>query len=259
MSFDIGFTVVNSILCVLYIILLIFTSVKMLPIHGRSDDCRYKFLMSVCIHCPTRSIVLILTIIFTSLESSNDYATNVAQTVVTAIPSITFQSALYLYLRMWQIMCENIDALSQAPPVPRRSVVLWFSGWIITCGMDIIFYETNVNKEGLCILMYTIVNYVFIACGFAYLGGRVTDTMDTSNYGTMTNEVYAHHVRNVRLFFGTACLAHSICGILQMWLTTSPVFANQYFGTVYYFIIEFLPLAASLMSMAWVQMQTLNS
>jgi len=256
MSLNPGYIAACSLFCVAYGVTFILASERAYAFYSTdsslSNRRHFLFFVSIMVHCPIRITVVILQLLLDNLSSNSGYASNVMQSVITAIPAISFQTAMYIYLRIWQRQCEHLNASRPAPTIQRRYIIAWYSMWALSMGFDVLLDQTNINHDSLCTELCSAFNFMFISVGFAYLGERVSTSV-VSVYGSSSAEMYEQHVRRIKWFFGLACLIHGFCSILQIWITDSPVFGWKYFEVVYYSLVELSPLLASILSIFYIQ------
>jgi len=260
MTFSTESISLNSAFCGAYFGLLLL-SMKRAYVLSSSEDANgprhIRFFFSIMVHCPLRITVALFQFFSKSSQNSAGYATNKTETLVTALPIVSFQTSMYIYLRIWQRQCEHLDASRPAPVIRQGYLVAWYITWLVLAGLDILLDEANINNEALSVVLFGIVNFVFIACGFAYLGERVYASIASVRTftGSTSAEMYEQHVIRVKWFFGMACISHGVINILQLWITNSVLFGWEYWGIVYYTFIELLPLIGAILSITYIQQE----
>ena len=218
--------------------------------YGRSDWSSPTFVFFLCIvgHCIIRAIELPL------------HATGYISDIGSLPPSITFQGTLYIYLRIWQVQCDTFDAHESSDSrvnFPLKLSILWLILWVIAIALDQTF--EYIFSEGYPVpyitYLYNTFNYIIIAAGFLHLGEQMRVSM--SGLLGEGSPIFERHVMRVKIFFSIACLIRAVVSVIQ---NKYPNLRTvSFFEPFLIFLVEFLPLLASILSMYYVQLQQKTS
>jgi len=242
------------ILCVLYIVIGVLALIRAWKLwQGPTKlSMAFYFFAAVVTHCLLRIMQLA---IGSSAPQSNQRAT-----MLTLLPLVSYQTSLYIYLRVWQLQCEAFDVQMVSHDVPKKYyVAAWYATWIVIISVD---YGTMFWWGGYTLpylsFLFDILNCYVIAFGFAYLGETIHMTMN-STFG-LSSISFEQHVTRVKWFFGLGCVARGTVLILQAkyphLLDSTPVFLGP---AVYITVIEVLPLSLSMLSLYWLRQEEILS
>eukprot|EP00760_Papus_ankaliazontas_P010505 PhM_4_TR14310/c0_g1_i1/m.102961 len=206
---------------------------------------------AMTVHCFVEVCVLLM---FLLANTSSWFV----QTSVMMVPCVTYQTSLYLYLHVWQLQCATLDSLIPKPNVSRAVVCLWYGFWSFSIATDLVLAYCDVTNEMYFSLVFDIINYLSLACGFLFLGERVRESLagvfGVAGDNPATN-CYEHHVQRVRWVLGCGCLLRGVLVTLQMWLASTHFYTSPFFIPTLYFVVEMLPLAVSILSLLYVDLQ----
>eukprot|EP00759_Apiculatamorpha_spiralis_P048141 PhF_6_TR43493/c0_g1_i1/m.66766 len=219
------------------------------------------FYFAIAWHCAFRTITFPLSVALPQL-----WSVSIIQSFSTIIPSISFQTALYSYVWVWFSQTKVLEEhqLSETgesiagtyclfPMLVRlltlRNVWMWYVAWIVVMVVDVSLYVTHTENRAYITLSFNAVNYLFLAVLFTALGESVKNAVQAARYSQSTIDSYVSHVSRVQRIFGSATAVRSIMTVVQLF--DANVFAGDsgLIGIpIYYFCIELVPLAATLMS-----------
>ena len=200
------------------------------------------------VHCFARLGEIILRSTF--FESFN---IETVQLAFSAFPAFTFQIVLFLYLQVWQLQEHELSYQTEHKPfleVRKLHVFLWLLGYTIMIALDFTLIKYTVENDMYASYVYMNSNFVIISFAFFYLGNKM-HTAVSLLYGAADAGTFESHIFRVKWLFGMSCLVRPVYNMSKIWY---PILqTNEFVFNASTFIVEVIPLAAALLSMAIVE------
>ena len=205
-------------------------------------------------HCLARLQEIFLRTFLSTLITNGSVkeAQNIA-TIYVAIPALTMIMTLYLYLRVWVLQTQELDP--SVTPTAYKSisvhVAIWFLVIFFVVGLDqtLEFYQIESHMYAsycaLCLM------FLGVSVAFFYFGSHMHRAVSLL-YGVSDDGTFESHILRVKWLFGVSCLTRVVYNVLEVqtfpWLLT-----DDYVFMSYVCVVELVPLAAALLSMAIVE------
>ena len=188
--------------------------------------------------------------------------TGTVKLTYTALPSGTFMIVLYIYLRVWQLQEHELTISSpyknefdhhQLMEIKKSHVFLWGLSWGIALGLD--FMLNYYNYEDNLYASYAVfnLNFLVISAAFFYLGSKMHTALelpweqDAKYVGT-----FESHIRRMKWLFGVSCFVRVASNMLEV-SAYAILQTNAMIFNASVFVVEVVPLAAAVLSMAIVE------
>eukprot|EP00759_Apiculatamorpha_spiralis_P002819 PhF_6_TR11240/c0_g1_i2/m.18121 len=223
----------------------------------------FYFFASVPVHCVFRILGFVCGVFMPHVWQSTP-SSGAIQTFVLTIPSFTFQTVLYLYLKVWHVQTDTLigsggesgsidgyddDSAYAYKPlfvISLRRAVLWVIAWFACFCVDItILLACDRTLHAYATEGFNALNYLVLGIGFFANGSKLYDAIIEAQY---ESHVYEDHVKRVMIIFGLACFARCFLGIAQLFFLPNYVVTSVAFMPAYYSFLELIPLAAAIVS-----------
>ena len=206
------------------------------------------------IHCIARLQEIILRSKFFSIN------TGTLQLIFTAFPAVTFQIVLFLYLRVWQLQEYELTPYqaNQNPVMGVRKVhvFLWSIGYFSAVALDFVLNKNGLEDNMYISYVYMNSNFIVISAAFFYLGNKMHQAVNRL-YGANDVGTFESHILRIKWLFGVSCLVRAglnVPGLMTLFFKLDPILqTNSIIFDATVFLIEVVPLAAAVLSMAIVE------